>query len=83
MPRVKIYVTNYCHFCRKAKSLLTKKKIPFEAFDVTDDDEKRSWLVETTGYRTVPQIFIDEKPIGGFDQLVELDKEGKLEALTS
>lgn len=71
MKQVKIYVTNYCPFCRQAEALLKQKGIPFEAIDVTDDDKTRAWLVKTTGYKTVPQIFIDEKPIGGYEQLVD------------
>lgn len=80
--RVKIYVTNYCPFCRRAESLLKQKGIPFEAVDVTDDSQTREWLVQTTGYKTVPQIFIDGKPIGGYEQLSQLDKEGGLAHLS-
>lgn len=80
--RVKIYVADYCPYCRRAEALLTQKGIPFDAMDVTDDEKTRAWLVETTGFKTVPQIFIDGKPIGGFDHLSELDKEGKLDPLT-
>lgn len=80
--RVKIYVANYCPYCRRAENLLTQKGILFDAVDVTDDDKTRAWLVQTTGFKTVPQIFIDGKPIGGFDNLSELDRAGKLEPLT-
>lgn len=69
MSQVKIYTTTYCGYCKKAKALLESKGIPFEEVDVTEDDAKREWLVKTTGRKTVPQIFIDEKPIGGFDDL--------------
>ena len=78
MSQIKIYTTTYCGYCKKAKSLLQSKGIPFEEIDVTEDDAKREWLVKTTGRKTVPQIFIDEKPIGGFDDLSQMDKEGKL-----
>lgn len=81
MAKVKIYTTNYCEFCRRAKELLRSKGIPFEEIDVTDDDATRDWLVQKTGYKTVPQIFIDEKPIGGYEELTELDREGKLRRL--
>lgn len=81
MKRVKIYVTNYCPFCRRAEGLLTQKGIPFDAVDVTDDEKTRLWLVQTTGFKTVPQIFIDGKPIGGFDALSELERAGKLDSL--
>lgn len=79
--RVKVYSTDYCPFCRRAENLLRSKGIEFEAIDVTDDDKTREWLVKTTGYKTVPQIFIDGQPIGGSDQLSKLDKEGKLDQL--
>jgi glutaredoxin 3 len=77
MPKpVRIYTTTYCTFCRLAKELLRERGIPFEDLDVTDDDEARRWLVEATGRRTVPQIFIDGKPIGGYEELRALDEAG-------
>ena len=82
LPRVKIYTTDYCPYCRRAENLLKQKGIEFEAVDVTHDDAKREWLVKETGYKTVPQIFIDDKPIGGYDQLVQLDKAGGLAHLS-
>lgn len=82
MAHVKIYVTNTCPFCRQAEALLKRKGIAFEATDVTEDSKTREWLVKTTGYKTVPQIFIDGNPIGGYDTLAQLDKEGKLEHLS-
>lgn len=81
MTTVKIFVTNYCPYCRAAEKLFEQKGIPFEAIDVTDDSKTREWLVETTGYKTVPQIFIDGKPIGGYTDLVQLDQEKKLDPL--
>ncbi|HWL87533.1 MAG TPA: glutaredoxin 3 [Polyangiaceae bacterium] len=75
---VKVYTTSYCPYCTRAKQLLKKRDIPYEEVDVTEDDEKRAWLVRTTGARTVPQIFIKDTPIGGFDQLYELDRSGEL-----
>lgn len=79
--RIKIYTTDYCGYCKQAKTLLQSKGILFEEVDVTHDDAKREWLVKTTGFKTVPQIFIDDKPIGGFDNLSQMDKEGKLASL--
>lgn len=72
---VQIYTTNYCGYCDAAKRLLREKAIPFKEIDVTNNDEKRQWLVETTGQRTVPQIFFDDKPIGGYTDLVKLLNE--------
>lgn len=75
---VKVYTTNYCAYCVRAKMLLSKRGIAYEEIDVSRDDEARTWLVKTTGQRTVPQIFIHGAPIGGFEDLVRLDKSGEL-----
>jgi len=75
---VKVYTTNRCSYCVRAKALLTQRNIPFEEIDVTGDDEKRAWLVETTGRRTVPQIFLDGESIGGSDELHAMDRSGEL-----
>jgi len=75
---VKIYTTYYCGYCRMAKQLLESRKVAFEEIDVSDDDATREWLVTATGRRTVPQIFIGEEPIGGYEELVALDRSGRL-----
>lgn len=82
-PKVTIYTTNYCPYCRAAKNLLAGKGVDFEEINVEGDDTKRAWLVEATGQRTVPQIFINGKSIGGFQELSELDQSGKLDSLLS
>lgn len=81
MKKVVIYTASYCPYCRAAKALFDSKGMPFEEVDVEGDDAKRAWLVKVTGQRTVPQIFIDEKPYGGFSDIQALDKEGKLDPL--
>jgi len=75
---VKVYTTSFCPYCVRAKSLLKKREIPFEEIDVSNDPVVRDWLVKTTGRRTVPQIFIAGDPIGGSDELAELDRAGEL-----
>lgn len=75
---VEVYVTNYCPYCTRAKGLLDKRGIAYETIDVTHDDAKRQWLVETTGRRTVPQIFIGGKSVGGSDDIHDLDRAGEL-----
>ena len=78
MPKpVRIYTTSYCTFCRRAKELLRRRGIPFEDLDVTDDEATRRWLVEATGRRTVPQIFIGEEAVGGYEELRALDETGR------
>ena len=78
MESVKVYTTRVCAYCSQAKSLLKKRSIPYEEIDVSNDDDKRAWLVSVTGRRTVPQIFIGDDPIGGSDELHALDRSGEL-----
>jgi glutaredoxin 3 len=79
---VRIYTTDYCGFCRRAKELLQRKGVPFEEVDVTGDDEARAQLVEMSGgLRTVPQIFIGDTHVGGYTDLARLDTEGRLDAM--
>jgi glutaredoxin 3 len=78
MISVRVYSTVVCPYCVRAKLLLKERGIAFEEIDVSGDHEKRRWLVETTGRRTVPQIFIGEEAIAGFDELRELDRSGEL-----
>jgi glutaredoxin 3 len=75
---VQVYVTNYCPYCITAKALLKKRGIAFEEINVSDDQDKRDWLVKTTGKRTVPQIFIGGESVGGSDDIHALDKTGDL-----
>ncbi len=83
MPQksVKVYTTSYCPYCAKAKQILTKKSIPFEEIDVTGNDQKRQEVQDRYGWMTVPIIVIGDQCIGGADELAELDKKGKLNAL--
>ena len=81
MATVQVYVTDYCPYCTRAKRLLAARSIPFSEIDVSNDDTRRAWLVEATGRRTVPQIFIDGRPIGGSDDLHALDRSGELARL--
>lgn len=82
MAHVKMYTTTYCGFCRAAKTYLASKGVAnVEEIDVTNDPETRAWLLNTTGQRTVPQIFVGETHIGGFTDMRDLDQQGKLEPL--
>jgi glutaredoxin 3 len=75
-----MYTTSYCPYCIRAKMLLKRKGWAFEEIDVTNDRDKRAWLVEQTGMRTVPQIFIGDEAVGGFDEIAALDRRGELES---
>jgi glutaredoxin 3 len=77
--RVRMFTTLICPYCIRAKMLLKSKRIAYEEIDVSGDHAMRAWLVKTTGRRTVPQIFIGDEPIGGFDELRALDRAGELD----
>ena len=81
MTRVEIYTTPSCPFCVRAKRLLDARGIPFREIDLATDDDLRAEIMARTGRRTVPQIFIDGRPIGGFDELAALDTAGDLAPL--
>lgn len=76
-----VYTTRICPYCVRAKALLKSRGIEFKEVDVSDDDSTRLWLVQTTGKRTVPQIFIDGVARGGCDDLYALDRSGALAGL--
>ena len=81
MAEIIVYTTNYCPYCVKAKQLLLKKGVEFEEIDLTNDDAARMALVEKSGRKTVPQIFINNQHIGGCDDLYDLDAKGELDSL--
>ena len=82
MARVEIYTTEYCPYCIRARMLLNDKGVPFEEFDVGADPALRAQMVERAGgRRTVPEIFINGRIIGGFDELYALEQEGRLDAM--
>ncbi|HTU59006.1 MAG TPA: glutaredoxin 3 [Polyangiales bacterium] len=81
--RVQVYTTNYCGFCVRAKALLSRLNIAFDEIDVSEDPDKRDWLVRESGQRTVPQIFIDGRSVGGFVELAALERAGGLRELAA
>lgn len=80
-PKIIIYTTDWCPYCVRAKRLLSARGYGYDEINVEGDDEKRAWLRDVTGQRTVPQIFIGDRPIGGCDDLHALDRAGKLAEL--
>jgi glutaredoxin 3 len=82
LSRVTIYTTEPCGFCRVAKSLLTKRNVPFNEINLAKDPSGRAELVRMTGMMTFPQVVIDDAPIGGYQELVAADKAGRLAELT-
>ncbi len=81
MPKVEVYSKRVCPYCVSAKRLLGRKGVAFEEIDVEHDEEKRAWLVGASGQRTVPQIFVDGRSLGGYDDIAALDREGKLDPI--
>lgn len=81
MARVIIYTTSYCPYCFGAKALLRSKKVEFEEIDVTGDPTRRAEMERLSARRTVPQIFIDGKSIGGYDDARRLEASGELDRL--
>jgi len=75
---IKMYTTNWCPWCQRAKRLLEEKKLDFEEINIEAKDMSRDELEKITGGRSVPQIVINDKPIGGFDNLFALHQSGKL-----
>jgi len=82
MKKVIIYTGPICNFCSAAKHLLSKKKISYEEIDIGNDDKKREeMLKKSNGAKTVPQIFIGEKHIGGYVELKALENKDELDTL--
>ncbi len=84
MSAVTIYTRPFCGFCSSALRLLKDKGVDFAEIEAGFDPEKRNEMVERSGGRTTfPQIFVGDRHIGGCDELVELDRTGKFDALLS
>jgi glutaredoxin 3 len=82
MTRILLYTTPFCGYCNAAKRLLRGTCLDFDEIDVSFDQEKRAEMVQRAmGLRTVPQIFIHGRHVGGYEELAALEREGKLEAL--
>ncbi|MDO4250701.1 MAG: glutaredoxin 3 [Moraxella sp.] len=81
MAQVTIYTTPVCPYCVNAKKLLENKGVHFDEISVYDmtAEERQALAVKTNNYRTVPQIFIGDTFVGGFDQLNQLNQQGKLD----
>jgi glutaredoxin 3 len=76
-----LYTKGRCLYCWRTKRLLRRRGYTFEVIDVSGKDELHIWLVETTGSKTVPQVFVDERLVGGFEVIRTLDHSGDLDRL--
>jgi glutaredoxin 3 len=81
MSKVQIYTTDWCPYCNAAKSLLDDKGVPYEEIDVTDPTLRAEMMQRAHGRRTVPQIFIGESHVGGYDEMAALERRGQLDSL--
>jgi glutaredoxin 3 len=79
--KVVVYSTPFCGYCVAAKRLLKKKGVEFDEVDVMFAPERKREMIERSGQQTVPQIFIGDRHIGGYDELSALDARGELEPL--
>ncbi|MDB9311028.1 glutaredoxin 3 [Aphanizomenon sp. CS-733/32] len=80
--RVEIYTWRTCPFCIRAKNLLKKKGVDFNEYSIDGDDEAREKMAQrANGRRSLPQIFINDRHIGGCDDIHDLDNQGKLDDL--
>ena len=83
MPEIKMFSTEPCPFCTQAKALLTSRGLSFEEINLSKDPEGRAELAARTGMVTFPQVFVGEELIGGFNELQEADRSGRLAELTA
>lgn len=80
-PVVTLYVSDWCPYCQRAKGLLAQKNVAFSEINVEEQPKAREEMIARSGRRTVPQIFIGDRHVGGCDDLFELDRSGKLDRL--
>ncbi|MFQ5581686.1 MAG: glutaredoxin 3 [Mariprofundaceae bacterium] len=84
MIKIEIYSGNFCPYCLRAKSLLKQRGLTFVEYNVQGEPDKRSEMLERArGARTIPQIFINDRHVGGYDELHALDRKGELDAWLS
>lgn len=78
MPKVEIYTTQWCPYCHAAKALLDERKIAYEEIDAQDPGIRTAMVQRAHGRRTVPQIFVGDTHLGGYQDIAALDRAGKL-----
>jgi glutaredoxin 3 len=83
MGTVVMYTTQWCGYCAAARELLRTKGVEFEDIDVDADPALRQKMMDKSGGRTVPQIFINNEPVGGYSDIAALEEQGKLDTLLS
>ena len=81
MPQIEMYSSAWCPYCMAAKRLLTSKGVQVEVYSVDGDPAQRSAMTERSGRTSVPQIFVDGRALGGFDDIAALDADDELDSL--
>ena len=81
MAAVRMYTTRFCGYCRMAERLLVQKGVSPEKILVDQDPERRAEMVQLTGRTSVPQIFVGDTHVGGFMELAQLDRDGRLDTM--
>jgi len=81
-PAITMYSTGWCPYCDRARALLQRKSVAVQEYKIDEDDTQRAAMLQRSGgRRTVPQIFIGDRHVGGYDDLYALDKTGELDKL--
>jgi glutaredoxin 3 len=83
VERIRIYTTSWCGYCTRAKALLDARGLAYEEVELDDDPAFRQTLFDLTGGWTVPRVLVDGKPIGGYTELWQLDRTGRLDLLAA
>lgn len=81
MAKIEVYSKQWCPYCSMAKALLRSKQLEYEEIDITSDAAGEETMIERSRRRTVPQIFIDDRPVGGYDDLAQLNATGELDRI--
>jgi glutaredoxin 3 len=80
-PVVTVYLSDWCPYCQRAKGLLEQKHVVIREINVEEDEKSREEMIARSSRRTVPQIFIGDKHVGGCDDLYALERSGELDRL--
>ncbi|MEM9174022.1 MAG: glutaredoxin 3 [Myxococcota bacterium] len=79
MTRIELYTKAWCPYCHAAKKLLERRGLAYDEIDLTDDPVREREMIDRARRKSVPQVFVDDVHVGGFDDLAALDREGGLD----
>ena len=81
MPKVQVYTTQWCPYCHAVKSIFDGKGVAYEEVDAQDPETRMAMVQRAHGRRTVPQVFVGGRHLGGYSELAALDRDGKLDPI--